>query len=117
MDLQRLGTGNAGSVNPVKIAQGFRWIAMAEATSWLILIVATIVKYAADAPLGVQIMGPIHGVLFIVYVAVALVLWRTLHWSARTLLIVLVDSILPTGGFFVAARADLARSASASSSR
>jgi integral membrane protein len=103
-----------GSVPGVKIAQGFRWIAIAEATSWLILIVATIVKYAADAPLGVQIMGPIHGVLFIIYVLVALVLWRKLNWSPRTLTIVLVDSILPTGGFFVAARADLTRATEAS---
>ena len=85
----------------------FRYVAVAEATSWLILIVATIVKYAADKPVGVQIMGPIHGVLFIAYVLLALELKRRLHWSARTLLIVLVDSIIPTGGFIVARRSDL----------
>jgi len=85
----------------------FRWTAVAEAASWLILIVATIVKYAADAPLGVKIMGPIHGVLFIYYVLLALNVRSLLKWDARTLLIVLVDSVLPTGGFFVARRADL----------
>jgi len=85
----------------------FRWTAIAEATSWLILIVATIVKYAADAPLGVKIMGPIHGVLFICYVLLTITLRGQLKWSARTTLIVLVDSVIPTGGFFVARRDDL----------
>ena len=85
----------------------FRYVAIAEATSWLILIVATIVKYAAGQPIGVQIMGPIHGVLFIAYVLLALALKRRLHWSVRTLLVVLVDSIIPTGGFIVARRSDL----------
>ncbi len=96
-----------GTVTAVKNTQIFRWIAIAEATSWLVLIVATIVKYSASAPLGVKIMGPIHGVLFIVYVLLALSLRGPLRWDGRTLLIVLVDSILPTGGFFVARRADL----------
>jgi integral membrane protein len=85
----------------------FRWVAIAEATSWLILIVATIVKYAADAPVGVKIMGPIHGVLFVGYVLLALTLRSQFAWNGRTSLIVLVDSIIPTGGFFVARRDDL----------
>ena len=36
----------------------FRIIAVVEALSWLALIVATIVKYSADAPMGVHILGP-----------------------------------------------------------
>jgi integral membrane protein len=83
-------------------------VAIAEATSWLLLILATVVKYSAHAPVGVQILGPIHGVLFIAYVLLALNLNRTLRWSVRTTAVVLVDSILPTGGFFVARRSDLA---------
>jgi integral membrane protein len=96
---------NATTHNMVR---GFRVIAVLEALSWLILIVATIVKYAADAPKGVQIMGPIHGVLFIVYVVLALFeVRRRVGWDARTTVIVLVDSIIPGGGFVVAARKDL----------
>jgi integral membrane protein len=88
-------------------SRAFRWIAIAEATSWLILIVATIVKYSADAPGGVKVMGPIHGTLFIVYVLIALKLRFQLRWTLRTLGIVLVDSIIPAGGFIVARRSDL----------
>jgi integral membrane protein len=88
--------------------QWFRWVAIAEATSWLLLIVATVVKYTAHAPVGVKILGPIHGVLFIAYVLLALNLRSTLRWPNRTLAIVLADAILPAGGFIVARRSDLA---------
>jgi len=93
-----------------RVDQAPRWlriVAVVEAISWLALIIATIVKYAADAPLGVHILGPIHGVLFLAYVALALVVRARLKWDARTTLIVLADSILPGGGFLVARREDL----------
>lgn len=92
----------------------FRWTAIAEATSWLVLIAATIAKYAADAPIGVKVMGPIHGVLFIGYVLLALQLRAKLGWSGRTLLIILAESIVPAGGFLVARRADLREPVAAS---
>ena len=90
--------------------KAFRVVAVLEATSWLVLIVATVVKYATTPhkQLGVQIMGPIHGVLFILYVLLALFeVRRNVRWDARTTLIVLLDSIIPFGGFVVARRNDL----------
>ena len=90
------------------VTRWFRIVAVAEAVSWLLLIVATIVKYAADAPLGVHVMGPIHGVLFLAYVILALEVKRRLSWDGRTLLLVLAESILPGGGFLAARRSDLA---------
>ena len=89
------------------MTRAFRLVAIAEAMSWLLLIVATIVKYSADAPLGVQVLGPIHGVLFLAYVLLALVLRSRLRWNARTLLIVLAESVLPGGGFLAARRPEL----------
>jgi integral membrane protein len=88
-------------------ARWFRLVALAEAISWLALIVATIVKYAADAPLGVHVLGPIHGVLFLGYVVLALEVRRKLQWDARTLLLVLAESVVPGGGFLAARRPDL----------
>ena len=88
----------------------FRIVAVIEAVSWLVLIVATVVKYATHPhqQLGVQIMGPVHGVLFLAYVALVLFeVRRKVGWDARTTLIVLVDSIIPGGGFLAARRADL----------
>lgn len=85
----------------------FRIVAVVEAISWLLLIVATVVKYAADAPLGVHILGPIHGVLFLAYVIQALDVRRRLRWDTRSTAIVLIDAVLPFGGFFAARRTDL----------
>ena len=88
----------------------FRVVAVVEALSWLILIAATIVKYATTPheQLGVQIMGPIHGVLFLLYVALVLFeVRRKVGWDVRTTLIVLADSIIPFGGFIASRRADL----------
>ncbi|WP_456506343.1 DUF3817 domain-containing protein [Arthrobacter sp. UYCu723] len=48
-----------------------------------------------------------HGALFVAYVLLALFLWRKNEWTGRALAIVLVDSVLPTGGFWVARRSDL----------
>jgi integral membrane protein len=84
-----------------------RWVAIAEATSWLLLIVATIVKYAFGQPLAVQILGPIHGTLFLLYLVAVLVAWWSLRWTIWSAVIVVIDSFLPGGGFVVARRRDL----------
>ena len=46
----------------------FRYVALAEALSFLILLVATWPSSTARAPRAAwQVMGPIHGVLFLAY--------------------------------------------------
>lgn len=40
-----------------------RYVALVEATSFLVLLVATYFKYATGSSGGVQIMGPVHGAL------------------------------------------------------
>jgi integral membrane protein len=89
------------------LTRAFRWIAVAEALSWLILIIATVVKYAADAPGGVKVMGPIHGALFTLYVLLVLMLRAPLRWSLPTLALVVAESVVPGGGFLAARRTDL----------
>ncbi len=78
-----------------------RYVALVEATSFLALLVATYIKYQDDAPRGVQILGPIHGVLFIAYVLIAISVRRRAHWSNRATLGVLVGAVLPFGGYVV----------------
>jgi integral membrane protein len=97
------------TLTPTPTAKALRVVAVVEAISWLLLIVATIVKYSTEPhkALGVQIMGPVHGVLFLAYVALTLEVRRRLHWDGRTTLVVLAESILPGGGFLAARRADL----------
>ena len=83
--------------------RAFRVVAAVEALSWLILIVATIVKYATTPhkQLGVQIMGPIHGLLFLAYVVMAIYLRPDEGWSTKTTLLILLGAVLPFGGYVV----------------
>jgi len=74
----------------------FRFIALAEAASFLILLVCS---FAARD--GVPIMGPIHGMLFLAYVLVALMIREDARWTAKETILVLVGAVLPFGGFVV----------------
>ena len=78
-----------------------RVVALLEATSFLALLVATYVKYSDDAPRGVQLLGPVHGILFLAYVLLALNLRAGAGWSHRTTLLVLLGAVLPFGGYVV----------------
>jgi integral membrane protein len=81
---------------PVRL---FRIVAILEATSFLMLLVATYVKYAHEEPVGVQILGPLHGALFLAYVALALNLRSRAGWSLRTTALVLAAGVVPAGGY------------------
>jgi integral membrane protein len=84
--------------------QNFRYVALVEATSFLILLVATGVKYGADGPDLAPVLGSIHGILFLTYVFMALSLRDDAGWDGRTTLGVLVGAVLPFGGFVVERR-------------
>ena len=67
-------------------ARWFRIAAIAEAITWLGLFVGMAVKYVGSgSEIGVQIFGPIHGVVVLVYFAVTLFAARQLRWGSRTL--------------------------------
>ncbi len=85
----------------MSLLRPLRLVAVAEATSFLALLVATYVKYAHDAPIGVSVLGPIHGALFVAYVVLALMLWKPAGWSAAKGIGVLVGAVVPFGGFVV----------------
>lgn len=78
-----------------------RNIALVEATSFLALLVASAVKRSGGGELGVELLGPIHGGLFIAYVAIALGTRAQLGWSGRTTLWILVGAAVPFGGYVV----------------
>ncbi len=88
-------------MNSSSLERVFRVTAVAEATTFLLLLAATYVKYGHDEPAGVQILGPLHGLLFIAYVLLALNIAPRAGWSVRTTLVVLVAAVIPFGGFVV----------------
>jgi len=83
-------------VTPRTAATAFRIVAVAEALSWVGLLIGMYVKYVPETTeLGVKVFGPIHGGIFVAYVAVALVASRVLRWSPRTTVLALVCSVPP----------------------
>lgn len=74
----------------------FRYVAIAEACSWAGLLVGMYFKYLADAgDLGVKVFGPIHGALFVLYVAGVLAAARAARWSVPTIVLGLACAVPP----------------------
>jgi integral membrane protein len=86
---------------PTDTVRALRHVALAEATTFLMLLVASYVKHQGDGELGVSILGPIHGVLFIVYVLLALRVRERMRWSNATTFWVLAGAVVPFGGYVV----------------
>ena len=79
-----------------KIVVLFRVIAVAEALSWAALLAGMFAKYVlGQGDGGVPVVGMIHGVLFVAYVAVTLLVSRLLRWDASTLVLAGLSGVLP----------------------
>ncbi len=80
--------------------RAFRMIALAEGTSFVILLfIAMPLKYLMGLPLAVRIVGSIHGILFLLYVARLVKLRAAYQWDNRFSLQAFIASILPFGTF------------------
>jgi integral membrane protein len=78
----------------------FRKIAFAEGVSFLVLLlVAMPLKYFADMPMAVTIVGGLHGVLFIAFVVLAREVKSDYKKDFKWLGKALLASILPFGTF------------------
>ncbi|MCE7010971.1 DUF3817 domain-containing protein [Kibdelosporangium philippinense] len=76
----------------------FRLLAFAEAVSWAGLLIGMFFKYVVvQNEIGVQIFGPIHGVIFVGYVVVTLLVRTPQRWDVGTTFLALVASIPPFG--------------------
>ncbi len=75
-------------------ARAFRLVAVAEAITWVALLVAMYFKYVQDQDI-VRVPGMLHGVLFMVYLVVTLWAAKVLGWSRGVAAIALVASIPP----------------------
>jgi integral membrane protein len=93
-------------VTPRTVATAFRIVAVAEAFSWVGLLIGMYLKYVPETTeLGVKIFGPIHGGIFVAYVLVALLAARALRWPAGTTLLALVASVPPLASIWFERRA------------
>lgn len=75
-----------------------RLVAVAEAITWVGLLIAMFVKWILRVGEGgVPVMGPIHGGVFLAYLAVTVLAVRPLRWDRRSTLLALVASVPPFG--------------------
>jgi integral membrane protein len=77
-----------------------RVIGMMEGASFLILLgIAMPLKYLAGLPLAVRVVGSLHGLLFVLYVAAVLGVGVSMRWPVRRVLAALVAAVVPFGPF------------------
>jgi integral membrane protein len=82
----------------------FRGVAVVEALSYLVLLAASVAKHGFGMRGLVETIGPIHGVIFLVYLALALAVRRRLGWDSATTLTVVIAAVIPLGGIVVERR-------------
>ena len=79
----------------------FRVVALLEGVSYLLLLfIATPIKYLANDPQYVKMLGMPHGLLFIGYVLLAFLLKSHYKWNTKSFFIVLICSLIPFGTFY-----------------
>ena len=77
-----------------------RLVALLEGTSFVVLLfIAMPLKYLAGLPLAVRVVGSVHGVLFLLFLAVLLRAGSERGWPVSRWLIAFVSSVVPFGTF------------------
>ena len=71
------------------------------ATLLLLLFVAVPLKRLAGWPMGVSVIGPIHGAAFLLYAALVLRNTGAGHLNTRETILLLVAAFVPFGAFLV----------------
>tara|TARA_B110000114_G_scaffold77276_1_gene81838 strand:+ start:61 stop:336 length:276 start_codon:yes stop_codon:yes gene_type:complete len=80
----------------------FRIVSFLEGVSYLLLLfVAVPIKYFQGDVSYVKMLGMPHGILFMSYIVLAVMLQKTMKWSLKSLGIVVLASVIPFGTFYV----------------
>ena len=80
----------------------FRIVAICEGISFLFLLfIAMPLKYFANLPDAVLITGWIHGLLFVLYMILGLIVKLNHNWSLKKTALAVFASIIPFGPFIL----------------
>lgn len=80
----------------------FLWVGKMEGYSYLLLLfVAMPLKYLANLPQPVRIMGSIHGFLFVAFIYTIVVLFSKARIGVGGSVQALILSVIPFGTFFL----------------
>lgn len=86
----------------------FRLVALAEAVSWLVMIAAVVAKRLLGVEGATTVIGPVHGIVFLGYLASVVFLREELAWTARRTLVAIAAAVVPLGAYLVVERRYLA---------
>tara|TARA_Y100001954_G_scaffold46650_1_gene48887 strand:- start:1563 stop:1838 length:276 start_codon:yes stop_codon:yes gene_type:complete len=82
--------------------KSFRVVAFLEGVSYILLLfIAVPIKYWLGDEQWVKLLGMPHGVLFVGYILMAILLKGDQNWNSTEFIIILICSILPFGTFYV----------------
>ncbi len=80
----------------------FRVVSFLEGISYLLLLfVAVPIKYFNGDDRYVKLLGMPHGLFFMLYIILAIVIQKQMKWNAKNLGIVMLASIIPFGTFYI----------------
>ncbi|MBJ6368695.1 DUF3817 domain-containing protein [Snuella sedimenti] len=80
----------------------FRIVAFLEGLSYILLLfIATPIKYMLDDPQYVKLLGMPHGLLFMGYIVLAIMLKKDFEWNTNQFGGVLLAAIIPFGTFYI----------------
>jgi len=93
---------NAPVPTTTSLLSRFRTVALLEGISYLVLLfIAMPLKYLADAPLAVRVVGMAHGVLFVAYAVLVALLLARKTFSFASASWAMVWSVIPFGTFIL----------------
>ncbi|ANH37341.1 hypothetical protein I601_0898 [Nocardioides dokdonensis FR1436] len=74
----------------------FRWVAVAEAVTWTLLLCGMFLKYVTETTeLGVRVFGMLHGIVFVAYAVTTVVVAIDQRWSRGTTVLGLASAVPP----------------------
>ena len=80
----------------------FRIITFLEGISYILLLfIGVPLKYIGHNEIMVKILGMPHGVLFVLYIMLALFNKKNMKWNIKDIFMILIGSIIPFGTFYI----------------
>lgn len=83
----------------------YRVLALVVGTLLLLLVVGMVLKYGPTGEASVAgIVAPVHGLLYMVYLAASYDLWRRTGWPLSRMVLIVFGGVIPLMTFFVERR-------------
>ena len=82
----------------------FRLVAILEGISYLLFAITMPLKYVWEIPEPNYVVGMVHGVLFMAYIAFCFFMIFKFKWGVKTSFLALIASLIPFGTFYADAK-------------